>query len=180
MFDWLLSKLDSQIVLFGMIVPGLILSLLAAAASAGGLNMGAVMGPVFAGVAAGFGVVLGVLGFMWGINRYAHRAFPLRILMGGFYWLTGLPLAIWLTVWSIAGYESNTELISEWPWGMPGSEDPRIQKAAAEAGEPPISPVAKGILEEWSAVVSIAEPNERMLAVKRIRKKLEGLGFIVP
>jgi hypothetical protein len=179
MFEWLFSKLTTEIVLCWLVVPVGISIILAASAGALGLSVGAILGPIFAGLSAGIAIILGVMGFIWGVNRYAHRAFPLRILMGIFHWMIGFPLAIWLTGRSIMEIGSGITRFSNFPWGFPGVEDPEIQAAAHAVND------SSGPLEIiqllWRRARAVTDPDEetRLQRLQEVQGELERAGVIM-
>jgi hypothetical protein len=180
--NWFISRLlEEDVFLTLFLFPALIISAVMGAAGTLGLSATAILGPIIAGLMAGIAIIIGVLGGIWGVNRYAHRAFPLRVLMGGFHWLTALPLMLWiLGRKAFLGIDSNAHFFQYMPWGFPGEEDPRIQECRRAAGEPSGSKEEDEVLEQRAKAVTIPDKTQRLSVLQTVQDKLRRMDIFVP
>lgn len=84
------------------------------AAVAGGLGLN-----IWVGVAVSLSVLVATTTFLWGVNRYAHRALPLRLLMGAVFGVASWATVVWVSLANWMGWEPVVTLQSELPWGFP-------------------------------------------------------------
>lgn len=104
---WLIGKI-SPIMLISLIIGG------GLAGAAGGLGLN-----IWPSVAVALSVLVATTTFLWGVNRYAHRALPLRLLMGIVFGVGSWATVAWVLVANWMGWEPVVTLQREVPWGFP-------------------------------------------------------------
>lgn len=88
---------------------------------------------IWAGLAVAAYALCAVVTFQWGFNRFADRALPLRVMMGGMFGAGSWFSVAVIAVGSYLGWLPAVEMIREVPWGMPGVTESAAVKQMMEA-----------------------------------------------